>query len=321
MKTSVFLRMVAVAAGAWLLVLATSGGERVKASNTVDFVPVPQVTDEDTVDLTRLPIGDGKISSEPKAGYLWSCQQNYPVNAPGGRIGDWYNAQTGTFDLTKKPVVDGANTWQYSLTVAIEGNMRVLRSNGMPNHPTGNYPIAATDDAAQYDRNPNRISAQNNVYRLPADPVVAEGSSCAGGQVGVMLTGSPIFNAVDAGGRDAVAHELQDACYGHPEMRGQYHYHNLTNCIDDAGTGHSKLLGYAFDGFGIYGTRGEDGAELTSGVGRLPRPRSCHRMGRPVGRHVPLPRDGRVPVHGRLLPRYRGSAWPLTLRRLLATEP
>ena len=80
----------------------------------------------------------------------------------------------------------------------------------------------------------------------------------------MLLTGSPVFNAVDAGGRDAVAHELQDGCQGHPEIRGQYHYHNLTSCIADPGTGHSALVGYAFDGFGIYGTRGEDGKQLTN---------------------------------------------------------
>ena len=43
---------------------------------------------------------------------------------------------------------------------------------------------------------------------------------------------------------------------------GAYHYHSLTNCIDDPGTAHSKLMGYALDGYGIYGMRGEDGAVL-----------------------------------------------------------
>ena len=43
-----------------------------------------------------------------------------------------------------------------------------------------------------------------------------------------------------------------------------YHYHDVTTCIADPGTGHSTLLGYARDGFGIYGNRGETGAALTN---------------------------------------------------------
>ena len=79
-----------------------------------------------------------------------------------------------------------------------------------------------------------------------------------------MLTGSALFSAFDAGGRDAVAWEAQDVCSGHPQMQGAYHYHALSACISDPGTGQSNLLGYAYDGFGIYGMRGADGKELTN---------------------------------------------------------
>jgi hypothetical protein len=79
----------------------------------------------------------------------------------------------------------------------------------------------------------------------------------------VLLTGSALFNALDAAGRDAVAHETQDACRGHPEMSGRYHYHSITPCLDEGDTGHAEPVGYAFDGFGIYGHVGVDGAVLT----------------------------------------------------------
>jgi hypothetical protein len=38
----------------------------------------------------------------------------------------------------------------------------------------------------------------------------------------------------------------------------------LSKCIQDNATGQSALLGYAFDGFGIYGPYGADGKELTN---------------------------------------------------------
>jgi YHYH protein len=74
-----------------------------------------------------------------------------------------------------------------------------------------------------------------------------------------------LFNALDAPGRDAVAHETQDRCQGHPQRSGVYHYHSLTSCIDDkpGPSGHSPLVGYALDGFGIFGNY-HDGKRLVS---------------------------------------------------------
>jgi len=59
---------------------------------------------------------------------------------------------------------------------------------------------------------------------------------------------------------------VQDECDGHPNPSG-YHYHAASDCVLadlDSGTGQSKLIGYALDGFGIYGPRDENGNELTS---------------------------------------------------------
>ena len=76
-----------------------------------------------------------------------------------------------------------------------------------------------------------------------------------------------LFNALDAPGRDAVAHETQDSCQGHPQESSVYHYHNVSKCVlaeHDSGSGPSKLVGYAIDGFGIYGPRDASGKTLTS---------------------------------------------------------
>jgi hypothetical protein len=215
------------------------------------------------VDLTRLPIGDGKVSTSAVVGSVWSCSTTFPGGGPAGN-GPWIRGD-GTFDLTAKAVVDGAVSWPSQLTISLQGGTRVLSGNYLPTHPTGQYPIAATDDAYLYDRNPNSIAAQTFSLTLPALPGLAAQPRCLpGGSIGVLLTGSPFFNALDAAGRDAVAHELQDACQGHPEQRGTYHYHMFSACADDSGSGHSPLAGYAFDGFGIYSHRGENGQVLTN---------------------------------------------------------
>src|SRR5690606_39007755 len=61
------------------------------------------------------------------------------------------------------------------------------------------------------------------------------------------------------------AYHMLDDCWGHPHDNGLYHYHSVTTCLDDIWEGgHSKLVGYAFDGFGIYGHYGEEGQVLTN---------------------------------------------------------
>jgi hypothetical protein len=221
--------------------------------------------DDAEVDLTHLPIGDGKISDSPTVGYVWVCNIG---NGGGGAFADgpWIR-DDGTFDFTAKAIVDGEVTWPSEFEIVLDGETRQIVGNDLPDHGTGVYPIDSGDDAYQYDRNPNSIQEQNLILALPANPTVAEQPSCVPmGAIGVLLSGSYFFNAVDAEGRDAVAHETQDACQGHPEMTGEYHYHSLTTCLDaEEATGeHSALVGYALDGFGIYGHYGENGDVLTN---------------------------------------------------------
>ena len=77
-----------------------------------------------------------------------------------------------------------------------------------------------------------------------------------------MLTGAALFNAFDAGGRDAGAWEVQDSCDGHPQNRGEYHYHTLSSCITD--TSVNTIIGYALDGFPITGPKVGPGNILTT---------------------------------------------------------
>lgn len=219
------------------------------------------------VDLTHLELGDGKYTSSPQVGYVYTCQTNFNfdgANAGGkGADGNWLNGD-GTWDATKKAVVDGSVTWPGSFTISLQGDQRVFTGNDLPDHPTGNYPISSSDDAYTYDRNPNSIQEQSIALTLPANPEAAGSPNCVGGEVGIMLSGVVLFSAFDAEANDAPAHEVQDNCDGHPQVSGFYHYHNLSDCIEDNASGHSALVGYAFDGFGIYGYYGEDGSELTN---------------------------------------------------------
>lgn len=215
-------------------------------------------------DAHRLPVGDGHLSKAPQQGWIWACHVDPEAGGAHAR-GPWFNGD-GTYDITKKAIVDGQVLWPHRFSITRQGDIRVVDWNDLPNTPTGTFPIAPNDDAYRYDRNPNRIREQGMRIALPAEPQLAPQPTCAPGAVGVLLNGAVLFNALDAPGRDAVAHETQDACQGHPQEGGVYHHHNVPNCLlaTDTGTGQSKLLGYVIDGFGIYGPRDETGRVLSS---------------------------------------------------------
>lgn len=215
-----------------------------------------------SVNLRALTLGDGKvIGSGAKRGYLLSCQTSF---TGGGAIvnGPWIHGST--YDLTAKFTVDGAVSWPGSFQANVGNSAVTLVGNGLPRHPTGVFPVSQTDDAYQIDRNPNRIAAYTLNKALNGKP--SRGApQCVGGAVGVAKSGVAIFNALDAGGRDAVAHEVQDDCSGHPQLAGVYHYHGLPACVS---TGSKKkrsgLVGWALDGFPIFGPRGEGGDYLSN---------------------------------------------------------
>ena len=136
----------------------------------------------------------------------------------------------------------------------ISGTNRVITTNDLPrDHTTGVFPVQPSDPAYQYDRNPNSIAPQSLTYTLNAAPTVTAQANCLGGEVGVMLTGVALFDAFDAGGRDAGAWEVQDGCSGHPQITSEYHYHTLSSCIRD--TSVNSVIGFALDGFPITGPK------------------------------------------------------------------
>jgi hypothetical protein len=210
------------------------------------------------VSVHSLPVGDGKVTTTgAQRGYVYRC--NAGGNGGGASTqGPWFNGD-GTFDLTEKATVDGAVSWsEASYSASLSGGVRNIATTDLPvNGTTGNFPIASSDDAYQYDRNPNSIRAQSLSYSLDADPQKGD-PNCLSGLVGIARNGVVIFDGLDAGNRDAVAWEVQDACGGHPQMSGMYHYHSLPSCLTQSKSKKSKLVGFALDGFPIYNGRDED---------------------------------------------------------------
>jgi hypothetical protein len=220
---------------------------------TIDTV-VNTLTKEPRLDLRKLPIGDNKVSKSAKKGYIFACNQE-ALGKAAFASGPWVNIINGTWDVTRKTTVDGNISWDFAQNIKADVNTRIIAGSGLPIHTSGLFPIATSDDAYTYDKNPNSIGEQQITVALPKNPTILRVPECVnGGPIGYMLSGAALFNGFDAQNRDALAHEIQDTCGGHPERTGQYHYHGYSSCAEKNGQKNntSTLLGYAVDGFGIY---------------------------------------------------------------------
>ncbi len=224
------------------------------------------------VSKTALPLGDGKVSTSPQVGYQDSCVTSFHG---GGAKEDvpWIDVSNNTWNLEEKLAVEGSTAWsEASHSFTLKADTRVLTTNDLPEThlsgeekagTTGNFPIASTDPAYQYDTNPNHVAAQSFSWTVPANPSAARSPSCVPlGTIGIAINGVVLFNALDADGRDAGAHEVQDSCDGHPQGSDIYHYHDFSACLHSAANsapGSSTLVGYALDGYGIYVERDAQG--------------------------------------------------------------
>jgi hypothetical protein len=253
-------------------VTATNAAGTGAASGAVAVTPTAAVASGTTVDPTRLLIGDSYVrTTSAGVGYAFMCNAGNAGAGGATTKGPWFNSDGTTWNSLTKLVVSGVVSWVSSFTAILSGTTRNASGNGLPSHTTGTFPVPPTDVVYAYDRNPNSISAQTIAWGLPGNPTASATPTCLnGGAIGVLLTGVRLFAPTDALNRDAVAWEAQDSCQGHPERTGQYHYHSISSCLSQsAGTRdtsgqHSPLVGYAADGFGIYGNLGENGVAVTN---------------------------------------------------------
>jgi len=158
---------------------------------------------------------------------------------------------------------------------------------------------------------------QNYSFTLPTTPEYSSTTTTNLGAIGVMLDGAVLYNPYEANKETVATHDnfsatangttasFLDSCDGHPGPGGQYHYHGLPDCLvqyattggntqttsvtsfsgsttapaaeTNAAARRPVLLGFAFDGFGIYDNVAMDGK--TIGVSSLD---SCNGTFSPV---------------------------------------
>ena len=228
--------------------------------------------DAEGPDCTKLRLGDSELTTlAPERGKLFACSRGNP-NAPGSdqtKI-TWIDWTDGTWNLLAKPFLPAGSfsPGNGTSSVAESASNRTISGNNLPvDGKIGDWPMTDYPSLTVIDRNPGIPTANNFSFTLQLDPNEAANASCVNlGPIGMTLNGVVLYNAVDARGNDAVAHEIVDIFGGHPAM-SDYHYHFVPERLDETdalASGHSSLIGYIRDGFGIYGYKGSGGKELSN---------------------------------------------------------
>ncbi len=158
--------------------------------------------------------------------------------------------------------VDAAALPKAEVKIEVKGNARIITSNGLPNHETGQFPSRG---------NPNAISAQKYTYSVPVHPKAAETPVTMKMQpFGIALNGVVFdpgtaewwkndrttgwhIEAIVQGKSVLLGLDKQQA---HVQPTGAYHYHGLATALSGdvaEAPEKMKLIGWAADGYPIYG--------------------------------------------------------------------
>lgn len=155
--------------------------------------------------------------------------------------------------------------------------------------------------------NPNVASNQNFVYKITRTPQQNTGTPTAVGlgHVGVFTNGVSVFNTQDANSYNNLGIWNQNAyffegsgfdnCLGHPQQQGEYHHHVSPKCLYNItdSTHHSPIIGFAFDGFPIYGAYAYTN---TDGTGAIKRMKSSYQL-RNITDRTTLPNGTTLPAN------------------------
>lgn len=137
-----------------------------------------------------------------------------------------------------------------------------------------------------WPNNPWSPESQNFVFKITLNPAEKIGAKIPTpyGHIGIWTNGVSIYNPKDAKSWEDediwyqnafyfehLLMETFDDCLGHPNNMHEYHLHVNPTCLydDTDGSQHAPIVGYAFDGFPIYGAYGYANEDGTGPIKRI----------------------------------------------------
>lgn len=169
----------------------------------------------------------------------------------------------------REAVLIGAG-WSDNVEITLDGDTAHFSSDGLPSHEYLDTYLADGRDGKYIA---GGVESYNASFSFPLVPTPADTPSDTGnGAIGVAISGAVFFDPFEGDGSGTVANDdnseidgvpFIDACGGHPLPNAiQYHYHGIPFCITDVIDSpgeHSRIVGYLFDGYPIYGPQDVDG--------------------------------------------------------------
>lgn len=190
---------------------------------------------------------DGATASEPAdATTDTSADQTSTTAAEGAGA-----CPTDEFPDLSGSAGAGEGYAQPSLAVSCTDDELVVTSNGMISYEF--EPMT-----------PNALAEQDWEWRVPLQPELAEETTTMAGRLGTIgfsVTGLPIYGAMEGAMPEAEAYGdpiyngIVDDCQGHTGPASEYHLHAIED-TSACGFEPSPIVGYALDGFPIYGSNG-----------------------------------------------------------------
>jgi hypothetical protein len=170
------------------------------------------------------------------------------------------------------------------------------------NYAVPSKPLAVSASGASIHSSASVLTDQNYDYTLPITPEYSKTTTVTNqGPIGVLLDGAALYNPYEANHStvatvdnfvataNGVSASFLDDCDGHPGPGGEYHYHGLPTCLVAYATGSTErvasvtstsgattahvnednaaakkpvILGFAFDGYGIYDNVAMNGSTI-----------------------------------------------------------
>lgn len=180
-----------------------------------------------------------------------------------------------------------AAKWNPTVKLTYSKSSVLMQPNGIPNHARDTYyavPNAGVvvPDATTANIIKDPTKAQTYNFTIPTTPKYsAKVTNTSLGSIGVMISGAVLYNPFEGDGKtvamasnftitdaNGITASFVDKCAGHPTPgQGAYHYHGLPNCVTakvDKVAKPSHIIGFALDGFPIYGDRDSKGKLVTA---------------------------------------------------------
>ena len=221
------------------------------------------------ISLSACGGGGGGGSAAPSGGGSTSDNSTLSLYCAYITSPTYLNQSVSSSPSTYSPILGGILSSGLEVCSTIQ---RTITGNGIPNHAIGTFPNP---------NDPNAITVQNISFITTVTPVKSTNVTyltlTAPGYLnnGVKLdpgTAETVDNSgnvcnrtqcpwnVEAIGPSSINNFGVDSCNGHTQPNGAYHYHSIPACyiqtLTQKAASSVTLIGWAIDGFPIYGNYG-----------------------------------------------------------------